>query len=663
MSRPWLSGDFKPSSRSRSRSGSRSPSDSRKTRIDEFGRTVPTKSRERSRSRSKSSDRRQRSAERGKGRFSREKRHDHRSSSRDSGRREERVKRRRKSSSGSSNSDKERVRPVASQKPKFENARLFVANIVCSQITKVDIMNHFNKYGKVIDVLVHPRNYAFVQYSKEEEALAAVEGESNNTFQGRKLDVKLAIYGKRGGGSERGRGHSRGGRVGGSDRDRGPPRNDIPDGFRPGGRKRQSFPDEPHMKNPYYPPPGPGPYPGFEGPWFPRPDDPYRHDPYTDPYREPYPPRTPVAAPPPPKIECQIFVVNPKLKAYGETIESRIKELCIITAVSIMPEGETASRLLESFADRDGLFAIFVNAQNEMHRSLTLNILHGSPQEHRNMPMNDAIALVGRSFEEYVDILREKAKATSSATSSIDSSAKSATATNTTQGFLAASTDVVYLLNLLADNQALTISELNEVIEYLKRRRSKMMDAVKKSHAENDTSYQSGSSKTADADEITKKILSIFSSAGGNIQGIFPSIVQNQQQEAQPQYGQQAQPAPPPPPPPAEPQTMQQIPKAAGNSVINFDNPNVQKALDQLIQSSPVLRQNFGVSVSEEASVPSIESISQIVGKSSMIGYGHSQGPAVGPGREGTQQSSYAWSSGQEGYPAPGSSRPGPENF
>ena len=68
------------------------------------------------------------------------------------------------------------------------------------------------------------------------------------------------------------------------------------------------------------------------------------------------------------------------LRAYGETIENRIKEHCIITGVSVMPEGETATRMLEDFADRDGLFAVFVNAQNEVHRSLTLNILHGTPQ-------------------------------------------------------------------------------------------------------------------------------------------------------------------------------------------------------------------------------------------------------------------------------------------
>ena len=105
------------------------------------------------------------------------------------------------------------------------------------------------------------------------------------------------------------------------------------------------------------------------------------------------------------------------------------------------------------------------------------------------MPMNDAVALVGRSFEEYVDKLREKAKAATSTTSSSESAAKVTAAATTSQAFLAASSDVAYLLNLLADNQALTVSELEDVIEYLKRRRSKMIDAERKSQAINGWYY------------------------------------------------------------------------------------------------------------------------------------------------------------------------------
>ena len=58
----------------------------------------------------------------------------------------------------------------------------------------------------------------------------------------------------------------------------------------------------------------------------------------------------------------------------------KVKDHNIIVAISIMPEGRTAAQMTEELTTRKGLFAIFINPQNEMHRSLTLNILHGTPQ-------------------------------------------------------------------------------------------------------------------------------------------------------------------------------------------------------------------------------------------------------------------------------------------
>lgn len=65
---------------------------------------------------------------------------------------------------------------------------------------------------------------------------------------------------------------------------------------------------------------------------------------------------------------------------YGETVERKIKEHNVLTAVSILPDTRTPSQLVEELTAQGGLFAIFINPQNEIHRSLTLNILHGTPQ-------------------------------------------------------------------------------------------------------------------------------------------------------------------------------------------------------------------------------------------------------------------------------------------
>ena len=88
------------------------------------------------------------------------------------------------------------------------------------------------------------------------------------------------------------------------------------------------------------------------------------------------------------------------------------------------------------------------------------------------MPMEDAIILVGRSFQKYVDGLREKAAA--SAAPPPVASAPAA------RVFLPPSGEVSYLLNLLADNRALTVSELDCVLKYLHERRDKLVDVERR---------------------------------------------------------------------------------------------------------------------------------------------------------------------------------------
>lgn len=81
------------------------------------------------------------------------------------------------------------------------------------------------------------------------------------------------------------------------------------------------------------------------------------------------------------------------------------------------------------------------------------------------MPLDDALALVARSFDKYLQAEKEKAVA-------LSSSAKLPSVP-----FLPPAKEIAYLLNLLADNRQLTVDELNKVIVYLKERRDKLMEA------------------------------------------------------------------------------------------------------------------------------------------------------------------------------------------
>ncbi|KAH9507687.1 hypothetical protein Btru_053464 [Bulinus truncatus] len=323
MSLRWLDEDYKKSYKSRSRSSSRSTSPEKRQRVDEFGRSIPSKLKSSSRSRSRSKGRsrledRQGSFEGGYGKphgyFNRESRE----KSKEKGKH---FKKRDGSSSSSSSASSDNQPPstrlVASTKPKYLNARLFVANIVANEITKEELTRHFEKYGNVVDVLVHPKNYAFIQYLKEDHARLAVEGEQGSTLKGWRLDVKMATEGRRGTGERRGRGSERGGRGGGRynapDRDRSPlGGGGRKEPYRMGPRRSPGpFPPVPPpigdfgLRDPYFPDPYRRLYPD---PWLPH-DDPYRRDPYLDPYRDPYALRPP----PPVVIECEIFMVNAQL--------------------------------------------------------------------------------------------------------------------------------------------------------------------------------------------------------------------------------------------------------------------------------------------------------------------------------------------------------------
>lgn len=101
------------------------------------------------------------------------------------------------------------------------------------------------------------------------------------------------------------------------------------------------------------------------------------------------------------KNDCEIIVVNKSLTEYAEIIESRLQKLGLSVDLLFPNEDVPLTRVLGNIASRGCLYAIVITPINKEHHSLTLNILHGLPQEHRNMPVEDAITLVIRDFKNY----------------------------------------------------------------------------------------------------------------------------------------------------------------------------------------------------------------------------------------------------------------------
>ena len=65
---------------------------------------------------------------------------------------------------------------------------------------------------------------------------------------------------------------------------------------------------------------------------------------------------------------------------YAESIEAQLKSFNMMVDLLFPPPDILPSQVLTDLSQRRCLYAIFVTAENESHHSLTLNILHGSPQ-------------------------------------------------------------------------------------------------------------------------------------------------------------------------------------------------------------------------------------------------------------------------------------------
>lgn len=504
-----------------------------------------------------------------------------------------------------------------SKDPKSVASRLFIGSLPVD-LTRDEVDARFSRYGKILGITLL-NGYGFVQFSEEEDALRAVEGEKDSLIRGQRFDVKLAAEGKK-----KGHGHSDEDHHRRSSRemDYHRPPYPYPDPYSRG------LPPPPHMDpyrgalmppmDPYIrgppPPPhmdpyhrGPPPLPYHRGP--PVPSDPFTRgppfDPYArgppppgDPFRRPYPDPYPYPSPsgyspqlppPPPTVDCEIVVLDEKQRSYAESIRKRLMSAGIVTEMNILPSGVDVLTTLEDATRRRLLFAIIVNDQNEIHRSITVNILHGLTQEHRNMPMEDAITLVTRSYDKYMLEKQDRISSDKSQRSAEDMGMKKC------PDFLRPTANTLYLLNLLADNRYLTVDELDTVVDYLQLRRDRLVKSFSSSSV---GSRPVG--PTTPPLPIRKGNLEDLPMSGIGMKPREPDLksilgMLHTEKTASVETVK-----------PVESYSTSSLPSSAIlNTSINFNNPTVQQALDNLINSGPSLLKSLSDAGKVPASVPS----------------------------------------------------------
>ena len=72
--------------------------------------------------------------------------------------------------------------------PKNAAARIFVGNTTPSNSLDIDLRDIFSRFGEIIGVSVHKQGtYAFVQFTAEEEAQAAIRGAGELSLAGKRI--------------------------------------------------------------------------------------------------------------------------------------------------------------------------------------------------------------------------------------------------------------------------------------------------------------------------------------------------------------------------------------------------------------------------------------------------------------------------------------------
>ncbi|XP_041801115.1 nuclear receptor coactivator 5 [Chelmon rostratus] len=588
-------------------------------------------------------------------------------------------------------------RSCSSNDPRDLERRIFVGNLPTSDMEKKELEDLFSPYGKIVGVSMF-RGFGFVQFERVEEAEAAKAAQKGRIYKGYKIDVNMAVerrqakpqsqqspprrapyssygdskeprprsrspvYGRDGReprDSRDGRGSSREPRSGGHSRDpdyryrssesrdkdlRGDPRDpaysrdDYDRYYRSGAEDYYRRKDEPY-RDPYR-----DPWNGRREPedGRARPEERRRNELYRQ-YYEELQRRYDTDRP----VDCSVIVVNKAQKEYAETVGRKVRDLGMVVDLIFLNTEVSLTQALEDVGRARTPFAIIITQQHQVHRSCTVNILFGTPQEHRNMPMQDAMMLVAHNYDTYKVENREKEReeiARKAAKMADDVLVREPDRESHPVSVLTA-------ITLLSENRFVTPEELDSLIGYLTDKRARLLRSAAdpltaavhvaapaavhhdippsaaglpppshSTHMAPQSSHlgpavtSSASVNPSHQQELQAKILSLFNSGTGTSAGAGGPSVPSQSQ-AYGSLGPSPSQNPPrlamPGPPPAgsqgygtPPGRMPLAPSGqrplSTTSGINFDSPSVQKALDTLIQSGPSLTTLVGAAASQQ---------------------------------------------------------------
>ncbi|XP_003747737.1 uncharacterized protein LOC100908183 [Galendromus occidentalis] len=313
--------------------------------------------------------------------------------------------------------------------------RVFVGYLK-PHITRKDLFEIFRKYGEIAAISINRNGYGFVEFANEESALLATD-ENGRPNKGGVFQVKQCSPG-----DVRKKAPTR-------DRSRSPlppSRATAPANHSP---RRRSSPNPPHDHRSR----SPTGARSSSSTSKPKPADEVSRKPN----------------------DCEIVVMSKQLRDYAETVERRLKNLGLKVDVLFMKDEALLTQALDDLSLRGTLYACVIAQQHEVHNSVTLNVLYGIPQEHRNMPIDEALKFLAKNFREHLERQRDR-----------DSGDDER--------------EIKFLLKLVIESRYISINEYDRLIDHLRLKRDQLIKEeigdsrpVPAPSRAGSSSYQSGS--------------------------------------------------------------------------------------------------------------------------------------------------------------------------
>ncbi|CAG2114067.1 unnamed protein product [Medioppia subpectinata] len=329
-----------------------------------------------------------------------------------------------------------------------EVSRVFIGGVDYKSTSCAEIEQRFRPYGNILGIDIHPKNFAFVQFERVEDAENACRGENATSLKNKKIEVR--VFDKSG--------HPTKGRAAPNrDRSRSPTRGSMGGGGGGGPTGTRHGAPVPHM-NQY--------------------DDPYGYN------QGPPPPQQPPPTDGATGNECEIIVVSKEQWGYADMIEKRLKQetgLRYVDMLFLHTPGSLSLTLNDLF-ERQTLYALVVAPVNEEHVSVTLHVLHNQT-EHRNMPLEDALRLITNDFQAYNGMGGGGEDIRAGPPAAYPMGGNNASSAPNDQSYRSAGNalpqEVSYLLRqVLEENgtQYLSPTQLDSLIDYFQRQKSRMAE-------------------------------------------------------------------------------------------------------------------------------------------------------------------------------------------